>query len=370
MLRILHLGDLHLCSAFAAFAPSEAAARRARQMAALDDLLKSGVTRGAQLVLFAGDCFDTPVPDPDFVERFFGMLAALPVPVVIAPGNHDYYRPDGLWNLFALPANVRLFRTPSLSYFDFPDLGATVYGYAFTAERAVVPPLSRAAELPPDRTAILLAHADMLSPLSPYAPLTAGALETGGFDYAALGHIHKPVEPRRVGRTTVAYCGFFAGRGFDECKNGGGRYVEIDKGAVRIEFIAAQADVFLTEQLDCTGAMSGEEVRARVAAYLGAAAYPAGTALRLTLTGEVGLACRPDPAALAHCGAALALFEVRDETLPVFDAGYLEKDPSLRGAFYRAMKPRLESADPEIRAVAAAALRDGFAALAGKEVSV
>ena len=41
---------------------------------------------------------------------------------------------------------------------------------------------------------------------------------------------------------------------------------------------------------------------------------------------------------------------------------------TLRGAFYRAILPRLSSADPDTRAIAADALRMGLAALAGKEV--
>src|SRR3990170_6104944 len=43
----------------------------------------------ADLVLLAGDTFDSHRQPGDFIERVAKMLAAAPVPVVILPGNHD-----------------------------------------------------------------------------------------------------------------------------------------------------------------------------------------------------------------------------------------------------------------------------------------
>ena len=63
-----------------------------------------------------------------------------------------------------------------------------------------------------------------------------------------------------------------------------------------------------------------------------------------------------------------SLFEVQDRTLPLYDAAYLEKAPTVQGAFYRALLPRLESRDAEERALAGEALRLGLSALAGREV--
>ena len=368
MLRFLHAGDLHLGSAAAAFAPRAAARRRERQLAALERLLDDAVDKGAQLFLFAGDVFDTPTPDADLAARFFALLGAQPVPTLIAPGNHDFYRAGGPWTSSAIPENVYIFDSPTLSCIDFPTLNASVFGYAFTGENMPSPTIGDGTKLIEGRTSLLLAHADITSPISPYAPITAGQLEASGFAYAALGHIHNPGEPRRFGGTVAAYSGFFAGRGFDETGAGGALLVEIEGSHTSITPLESTADRFERRTLDLTGACGGEEVRTRVAAYLAESELDDDTALRLSLSGNVGLACTPDTVALAALGERFALFEVVDETLPIFDAAYLEKDPSMRGAFYRAMLPRLTATDAETRATAAEALRLGFAALAGKEV--
>ena len=369
MLRFLHAGDLHLGSPFAAFSKIEAARRRERQFTALSRLFDEALSRGAGIVLLAGDVFDTPEPDAAVAERFFSMLGDLPVPVVIAPGNHDYRRAGGIWDRAKLPSNVFVFAASSLSSFDFPALGLTVFGYAFTGENlASSPDIGKAEELPQNRVSVLLAHADVTSPLSPYAPLTSGQLEMSGYAYAALGHVHKRLPPRKYGKTMTAYSGFFAGRGFDEVGAGQALLIEIEGSHLGITPLETESDRFEIVRLDCTGAMTGEEIRRRVSGWSESCTFPPETAVRLVLDGNVGLSCKAEPAALLSAGARFALFEVADETMPLFDAAYLEKDPTLRGAFYRAMLPRLSSPDEKTRLVAAAALRVGFAALSGKEV--
>ncbi len=369
MLRFLHTGDLHLCSSFSAFSPRAATERRERQFAALEKMLTDAVRHGAQLLLFAGDCFDTTHPDPGSVQRFFALLGAQSVPSVVIPGNHDYYVKGSFWDAVSVPAHVHLIKDAALQAVDLPELGATVWGYAFTGETMPTPELGLAADREKGRTHILLAHADLGAAISRYAPISAGQLERTGFSYAALGHIHKPARPRQCGRTVAAYCGFFAGRGFDEVGPGHAYFVEIEEKKVSLADFPVMADRFEEQKVDCTGAAHAEDIRVAVAHFLEKAALPAETALRIHLCGETEPGCRADMASIAALGAHLAIFEIEDETLPIYHAAYLEKDPGLRGAFYRAMLPRLQSESEQERATAAEALRLGFAALAGREVN-
>lgn len=366
MLRILHAGDLHLGSAMGAFSPRVAAMRRERQLTAFEAMLKEGVSHGASLVLLAGDSFDTACPDRNVVERFFVALAAIAVPVVIVTGNHDYYTVGGFWDSVTLPPNVTLIRGTSLEEVDFPVLGVTVFGYSFGGESATAPAITP--HVREGRVALLLAHSDITSPLSPYAPLVAGQLEASPFTYAALGHIHKPTAPCRYGNTVVAYSGFLCGRGFDETGKGHANLVEIGERDVRVIPLESEADTFELLTVDCTGAASGEALRQMLRTALDGAALPSGAAVRVQLVGEVGAACHADEAALLALGEEFALFEIKDRTLPLFDSDLLAKDPGLRGALYRILLPRLTSSDEEERALASEALRMGLAALSGREV--
>lgn len=368
MLRILHAGDLHLDSAFSAFPAPVAARRRAYQCEAFEALLREARARGVSLVLLAGDCFDTTTPNPDTVRRFFAALEKTEVPVVIAPGNHDFYTKGGLWDSLPLPPNVCLFREGRVAYFSFPEMGVAVYGYAFTAESMAAPRLPLDEMTNNAVTRILLAHGDTTGAVGPYAPLLPEVLASTGFAYAALGHIHKPVQPCRYGKTLAAYSGFLTGRGFDELGEGHANLVEIDGGRVTVTPLITNAPTFLLHELDVSGAENGEAVRARVAQELERLSLSPDTALRLCLVGQVPSGCMPDKASLACLGEALALFEVKDETLPLLDTAFLEKDQGLFGAFYRALLPKLNSESEAERTLAAEALRLGFAALSGREL--
>ena len=55
--------------------------------------------------------------------------------------------------------------------------------------------------------------------------------------------------------------------------------------------------------------------------------------------------------------------------MPLGGADYLEDDLSVRGEFYRMIKPKLESADAREREVALRALRYVTAAIGGENIS-
>lgn len=370
MFRFLHLADLHLSSPLAAFRHDVAERWRGAQFAALESLLDTARDAGAALFLFAGDVFDSPHAAREDVARFYRILEATGVPSVIAPGNHDFYIPDGAWHAAPVPANVCLFTDRELGYFDFPEPGVTVYGFAFRAATAKAPALGIASDRPEGRLPLLLAHGDITSPVSPYAPIPTGALAASGFAYAALGHIHNPPEPARFGQTLAAYSGFFGGRGFDELGAGHALFCTVQEGAVRTEKWETAAPQFLSPLVDCTGVPGAPEVRERIADFLAAQNFPALSAVRLRLGGEVGVGCTPRRGELLPLGEDFAFFDCTDETVPLLDGTALSMDMSLRGAFYRALLPSLQSENATVRRTAAKALRIGFAALDGKEAEL
>jgi hypothetical protein len=64
----------------------------------------------------------------------------------------------------------------------------------------------------------------------------------------------------------------------------------------------------------------------------------------------------------------LRSLEICDLTLPCLESRSLEKDVSLRGAFYKAIYPSLISEDQNVRARATRALQIGLAAIDGRKI--
>ena len=142
MIRILHAADLHLDSPFEGLSEEKAALRRSEQRQLLRALAQLRAESGAQLVLLAGDLFDSASAWAGTEDTLRLAIAEMEAPVFISPGNHDFYARGGRWQRLALPENARLFTGGRLEHFDLPELGVRVWGAAFT-DRVSGPLLDR-----------------------------------------------------------------------------------------------------------------------------------------------------------------------------------------------------------------------------------
>ena len=370
-LRLFHTADFHLGSPFSGLDARSSESRRREQLDIFTTAISHAKDDGCVAILIAGDLFDCGYVDRQTVRSVFKLLGEVGIPVIIAPGNHDPMTRTGVYSAKDIPDNVFIFDSPEMSYMDFPRLHLRIHGYAFDSERYTDDPLSSGEIcLAPNCYNLLLAHADIYSPISTYAPINLKQLESVGFDYVALGHIHKYEEPLRLGKTLVAYPGFPIGRSFDECGFGGALTVTLSPSeafAASAERIILSDKRYLSESLDVTGASGRNELVSAIKKYVADKGYGRETSLRLHLTGSVDPALHCDPL-LTASDLGLAMLDIRNDTLPVLNVEYLENDLTLRGALYRQLLPGLNDPDPRKRKVAAEALRMGLAAIEGRAV--
>ena len=114
MLKIIHGADFHLDSPFAGLSPERAAQRRGEQRELLDRLAGLAREKQADLVLLAGDLLDSERVFRETAQALRAALAAIPCPVFIAPGNHDFYSPRSVWTSLDWPENVHIFTSDAL----------------------------------------------------------------------------------------------------------------------------------------------------------------------------------------------------------------------------------------------------------------
>ena len=367
MVKIFHTGDFHLDSPFSGYDIRESDKRRAECREAFASALDKAVKDGCNIVLIAGDLFDCGYVTGETVSTALSAIESCGIPVVVAPGNHDPYEKGGVYDRRELPENLFVFSSTELQRFDFDDIGISVHGYAFTSDRFEDSPLEGGLELHEKNANVLLAHADIYSPLSKYAPISPVSIEMSGLDYVALGHIHKAEPPVKMGSTTVSYCGFPEGRGWDELGLGSALEVTVDGKTVSTERVTLSDKRYMIEELDVTGASTNGEILSAIASLISAKGLGKETSLRIVLKGAVSPDLSVSTSVSAE-SAGLALIEIENETSPVYDAQLLEEDISLRGALYRQLLPSLKSPDARTKRVAAEALRIGLAALDGKQI--
>ena len=144
MVRILHAADFHLDSAFTGLNEQQARQRRQESRDLTRRMVEYANDHGVQLMLLAGDLFDSDSIYGQTAEKLAAALAEFRGHVVIAPGNHDCYTAASPYARTLWPDNVLIFTAPEMLSMglSFPQYGCTVYGAAFTA-----PEMPESAEL-------------------------------------------------------------------------------------------------------------------------------------------------------------------------------------------------------------------------------
>lgn len=111
MFRFVHSSDLHIGKRFGNL-PEELRGRlREARHEVIGRLAARARDFGADIVLLAGDTFDTETPSPSTLRQTLAAMAAhAPLRWIILPGNHDSLQADELWAAAgaALPGNVTL----------------------------------------------------------------------------------------------------------------------------------------------------------------------------------------------------------------------------------------------------------------------
>lgn len=371
MVKILHLADVHLDSPFKNAPYAESVKRRDDTRRVFANALGYAEKCGVSVVLLSGDLFDSEFYTENTVSFLIDAFKSMPqCRFVIAPGNHDPYKHGSPYTEKVFPENVFIFSSEEMQKFTFSDIGLNVYGYAFTSDSYVKRPLE-GFKADGEGFNVLCAHTDADTPLSTYAPISVSELTHSGLDYAAFGHIHTNKEIKKAGCTVYAYAGSLTGRDFSEHGDNGGVIVTLDvkngKKTVNTERVVFCPWVYKTVTVNLSETGKGA-LKSTLLKRLSeeTANTEREQIIRLSLTGNVDYEI--DTKALLSDMREFSVKEIENKTVSTFDYLGLNDDFSLRGEFYRTLKPMLSSENNEERRLAEAALKLGLNALSRTEL--
>ena len=373
MVRIMHIGDVHLDSPFSCSDMRKSELRKVELRTAFSSVLDKANAEKVDIVLISGDLFDSENVTREtasFLQKKFAENNTCRF--VISPGNHDPFTENSVYAKVRFPSNVYIFRSSHVSRICFDDLKTDIYGYAFEQSEMENVPFAGVSPVSPDRINILCAHGDMISEKSHTCPIRTYDIERSGFDYVALGHIHNGTEIKKAGESFYAYCGCLEGRDFGECGEKGGILCSFEKkdGELQADFrrFDFSKRKYAIEKINVTGAKSSSDVLPLVKKTIEEKGYDQKTLLRIVLEGEVSPDFVLGKTVFDSVSSDLFYFELVDKTRPFFDVGALKSDPTIRGAFYKELLPYLESDDEKTREIGMKALRYGLSSLAGNSI--
>lgn len=334
-MRVAHVADVHLDSAFALFSPDVARARRQGIQSALRGAFEVAREWGAEAVFIAGDLYEHERVAPDtgeFVRALFAEVA--PLPILIAPGNHDWYGPSSLYARLEWPDNVRVFTEDRPQPVEL-EPGLTLWGAAHCAP-ANTDGFLDDFHVDRDGVNIALFHGSEMGSFGfqaqegklPHAPFQIEQIAAAGLAHVFCGHYHAPVDadsytyPGNPEPLTFGEQGGLI-RGVALATIGSDGSVERERRSVAVTDVCD-----LT--VDITGAVSGSEICHRVAAELSGRSGCA----RVTIVGEfssevdlsLGDVERADPSLIAVVARTGVL-------TTAYDLETIRQENTVRGEF-------------------------------------
>ncbi|MBI2778062.1 MAG: DNA repair exonuclease [Chloroflexi bacterium] len=387
MLRVLHTADVHLGARHADLG-DQAAAQRERQFAAFRATIDLALAEPVDLVLVAGDLFDSNVQPRRSVERVAAELRRLVearIRCVVIPGTHDVYDRASIYRSYDLAAlagavgsDLLTVLTPERPAVHLEALDTAVHGTVFATKRAPHSPL-RDVDVKADPKAtwhLGLVHGSVAIPGQTDGDevvVTTEEIGASGLDYLALGHWHS-TSKGKAGPTTWAYSGAPEPVALDQDRAGKVLLVTLDqrdgKKLVGLEERQVGRTRFEKLELDAAGLASQPALIDQLAAK----ADP-DLVLDVRLIGV-----RPDQLDLDIDEVESALaprflkVRVRDRSMPALTEGAIPPQDTVLGAFIRNVEARVAEEEAAGQEEAAAELRDalrlGRLLLAGEEVTL
>lgn len=334
MKKVVLFSDLHLDSAFAWMSGAPGAARRRRQ-ALRETLLKiieTAVAVKADALLCGGDLYEHDRFTPDtatFLKSAFERLN--PIPVFIAPGNHDWYGPQSLYRRVEWSPNVRIFDDSRLQPVELED-GLTLWGAAHLAP-ANTPGFLDGFKVDRGGVHLALFHGsergwftEQGEGKAPHAPFDAEQVAAAGIHHAFLGHYHRPRDYERL-----TYPGNPDPLSFGEDGLRGAVVASIrEDGSIQRERVRVAVTEVHDITVDVTGCGSQQDVRSRIQEAVQALRGVA----RVTLHGELAPAIDFRPLDILSLPTELESWTVEIGNLYVsYDLEAIKNEATVRGEF-------------------------------------
>lgn len=234
----------------------------------------------------------------------FGRLSV--TQVVLIAGNHDYLKKQSYYRAFRWASNVHMILTEDISCVEFPEYSLAVYGLSYHTRERLEDCYAWA--LPQGRQTyeILLAHGGD----GTHIPVKKEELLRLGYDYIALGHIHKPCV---LCPGKAAYAG--ALEPIDKNDTGVHGYIEgeITEKGVNTVFVPSASREYVHMEVSVGNKTTGYELKEKLRGQI----EERGTQhiYKIILTGQRDPDIVFDLADLDSCGN---IIEIVDHTTPAY----------------------------------------------------
>lgn len=281
-----------------------------------------------ELLLIAGDLFHRQPLMRELKEVNYLFSKLTKTKVVLIVGNHDYLKPDSYYHTFTWNDNVYPLLNGYMGCVEFPELKTNIYGLSYHQREITESIYDRMNAPHKQKHEILLAHGGD----EKHIPIKKEVLNNLGYDYIALGHIHKPLV---LMENKMIYAG--ALEPIDKNDVGPHGYIkgEITEAGVKTEFVPSAKREYVHLNIEVnrktTNGSLKEQIRELIQEHGLEHIY------KFILRGHRDTDIQFEPEHVINFGN---IIEIVDETKPYYDLDkLLEKNrDNLLGRFMESLK--------------------------------
>lgn len=234
--------------------------RRLEQREALKKIITYIKENNIEYLFIAGDLYEHEYIRETTIQYINNLFKDIPnTNIYITPGNHDPYIMGSMYKNFEWNNNVKIF-DGNVETVENEDVD--IYGFGFNNFYCKNSEVQNIEIKNKNKINILIMHGSLeggnIKDLE-YNPLNKNKLKQLGFDYIALGHIHK-IDYQTEENQRIVYPGSTISLGFDELGKHGVILGEITKEKINLEFLPIDNKEFKEEIIDVTDIYSVEEL--------------------------------------------------------------------------------------------------------------
>ena len=259
-MKFVHIADMHFDMPFTLLSNRSdmGEERRINQRRAFKKMIEYIKENNIPYLFIAGDLYEHEYIRQSTIEYINKLFEEIPnTKIYIAPGNHDPYLKNSYYNKYNWAKNVKIFGS-QIERIETEE--ANIYGFGFDDFYCYNTGIKELELKNKEKLNILIIHASLAGTREDeknYNVISENEFKEKGFDYIALGHIHKR---NMENSKNIIYPGSTISLGFDELGEHGMIVGEIDKEKLNLEFIKLDEKEFVEEELDITEINTIEEL--------------------------------------------------------------------------------------------------------------
>lgn len=259
-MKFVHIADMHLDAQFKMLSDKNGIGeqRRYEQRIIIKKIINYIKQNKIKYFFISGDLYENQYIRNSTIKYINNLFSEInDTQIFISPGNHDPILKNSYYNNYIWNDNVHIFKS---EFEKIETEEADIYGYGFNNFYCSNLNFDDLKISNPNKINVLVIHGTLdgnnLDDMQ-YNSMNSKMLEEKGFDYIALGHIHKN-NFKNNGK--IIYPGSTISMGFDELGKHGMVTGEITKWGNKLEFIKLDETEFVKQELNCTELNSIEEI--------------------------------------------------------------------------------------------------------------